>query len=121
MLLAELMRYLTTRAVLYGDRRHGHVLVRSAVAVGGGPDLVDDVHAFDDLAEHGCSRCHRDSGNRAVHCLTTLRKTAHLPSPWSPRRAIASVPRSFFKPLRLSRGWCRALVFPFMSAVNPPP
>jgi hypothetical protein len=44
-------------------------------------------------------------------------KNCALAESGSPRRAIASVPRSFFKPLRLSSGIVPRVGFSFRSAV----
>ena len=82
----------------------GYITRERSTPVGGHfGNLVDNVHAFDDLAEHSVApSLGRGGGKIEKSLLTRLMKNWEVADSGSEVRAMAIVPRSFFRPLLAS-------------------
>jgi hypothetical protein len=98
-----------------------HVLVSGLVGRRHGLDLVDDVHAVDNLAEHGIAVAVARVGLSRKGLSFTLMKNCAVAELGSIVRAIAMVPRTLVRPLRLSSGIGARVGFSLMSGFMPPP
>ena len=93
-----------------GHGRRRHILVHAAVARGDSADFVHHIHALDDLAEYGITVAVR-LGAFSMSLFTTLMKNCEVAELGLPVRAMAIVPRSFFRPLLASSGMGARVVF----------
>ncbi len=117
------LRYSSTKASVITTGIHRDVAVRTfrpGLDLGDG---VNDAHALDDFAKHGVApplRASSPCGSRKPLSFRLMKNW--LLALWgSDVRAIATVPRSFFRPLSASFVMGAAVGFCLISSVNPPP